>query len=82
MAKDDLVSLDGRVCDQSGGGILKVELDNGNVVSGRLCGKMKKFRIKVVVGDWVTIGVSPYDPSHGIITHRHKGRPPAPSSLT
>ncbi|MBX3039248.1 MAG: translation initiation factor IF-1 [Bdellovibrionaceae bacterium] len=73
MAKDDLVAVDGNVTDMSGGGVYCITLANGLSVKARLCGKMKRFRIKVVVGDRVTVGVSPYDPTHGLITHRHKG---------
>ena len=72
MARDDLVHFDGRVFEATGGGIYKVELENGAVVSARLCGKMKRFKIRVIVGDKVTIGVSPYDVTHGLITHRHR----------
>lgn len=72
MAKDDLVSFDGKVCDLSGGGVYMITLENGAAVKARLCGKMKRFKIKVVVGDRVTVGLSPYDPTHGLITHRHK----------
>lgn len=73
MAKDDLIQLDGKISDVTGGGIYKVMLDNGVEVNARLCGKMKRFKIKVIVGDRVTVGVSPYDPTHGLITFRHKG---------
>lgn len=72
MAKDDLLTLNGRVLDLSGGGVYHITLDNGVKVNARLCGKMKKFNIKVVVGDTVSVGVSPYDPTHGLILHRHK----------
>lgn len=72
MAKDDLLTVIGRVSDLSGGGVYHITLENGILVSARLCGKMKKFRIKVVVGDTVSVGVSPYDPSHGLILHRQK----------
>ncbi|MEY4616521.1 MAG: hypothetical protein RJB66_1481 [Pseudomonadota bacterium] len=72
MAKDDLVKLDGKITNLSGGGVYSVILDNGHEVSARLCGKMKKFSIKVVVGDRVSIGMSPYDPTHGLILHRYK----------
>ena len=72
MAKDDLISVDGKVSDMSGGGVYMILLENGVPVTARLCGKMKRFKIKVVVGDRVTVGMSPYDPSHGLITHRHK----------
>ncbi len=72
MSKEDLVNFDGKVSNLSGGGIYHVTLDNGADITARLSGKMKKFKIKVVVGDRVTVGLSPYDPSHGLIIHRHK----------
>lgn len=72
MAKDDLVSVDGKISDLSGGGVYYVTLDNGINVSAKLCGKMKRFKIKVVAGDRVTVGMSPYDATHGLILHRHK----------
>ncbi|AGH95360.1 translation initiation factor IF-1 [Pseudobdellovibrio exovorus] len=77
MAKEDLVTFTGKVRDLSGGGVYHITLDNGVAVSARLCGKMKKFNIKVVVGDMVDVGLSPYDPSHGLITHRHKNHRPS-----
>ncbi len=72
MAKDDLVQVEGKITDLSAGGVYFIELENGVPIKARLCGKMKRFNIKVVVGDRVTVGVSPYDPTHGLITHRHK----------
>ncbi|WII73928.1 translation initiation factor IF-1 [Bdellovibrio sp. 22V] len=72
MAKDDLVKMEGKVTDLSGGGMYSINLENGIEVKARLCGKMKRFNIKVVVGDRVSVGVSPYDPTHGLILHRHK----------
>lgn len=73
MAKDDLVSFEGRVIDLRGGGSYQVTLDNGATISARLCGKMKRFKIRIVVGDRVTVGISPYDSTHGLINFRHKG---------
>lgn len=72
MAKEDLISIDGKVTDLRGGGSYAIFLDNGHAVSARLCGKMKRFKIRVVVGDRVTVGLSPYDLSAGLILHRHK----------
>jgi translation initiation factor IF-1 len=72
MSKDDLIRLEGKVTDATGGGNYIVLLDNGHTVSARLSGNMKRFKIKVIVGDRVTVGVSPYDPTHGLITHRSK----------
>ena len=73
MAKDDLAQFDGKVVDALAGGIYKVELEANKVVIGaKLCGKMRRFNIRIVVGDRVTVGVSPYDPTHGLIMYRHK----------
>ena len=80
MARDDLIQLSGLVADMTGGGNYTIKLENGVVVNGRLSGKMKMNKIKVIVGDRVTISVSPYDPTHGLITHRQKlGDKPPPS---
>jgi translation initiation factor IF-1 len=72
MAKDDLARVDGIITDQAGGGTYHVRLENGAQVSARLCGKMNRFRIRVVVGDRVTVGLSPYDVTHGLILHRFR----------
>jgi translation initiation factor IF-1 len=72
MAKEDLAQFDGKVVDALAGGLYKVELDNKVEISAKLCGKMRRFNIRVVVGDRVTVGVSPYDPTHGLIMYRHK----------
>lgn len=72
MAKDDLVSIDGKITHISGGGVYDILLDNGLEITGKLCGKMKKFSIKVVIGDRVNVGISPYDSSHGLILLRHR----------
>jgi translation initiation factor IF-1 len=72
LSKDDLIRIDGKVLDATGGGNYQVLLENGAKITARLCGKMKRFKIRIIVGDKVTVGVSPYDPSHGLITHRQK----------
>jgi len=72
MAKEDLAKLDGTVTDTRGGGIYIVTLENGVTLSAKLSGNMKRFKIRVLVGDKVTVGVSPYDPTHGLIVLRHK----------
>lgn len=72
MSRDDLIQLEGNVTKILGGGIMEIQCDNDVFVQGRLSGRMKKFRIKVLVGDRVKVSVSPYDPSHGLITYRLK----------
>ncbi len=72
MSKEDLARFEGKITDATGGGQYIVTLDNGVKVSTKLCGKMKRFNIRVIVGDRVTVGVSPYDPTHGFILHRYR----------
>ncbi len=72
MARDDLIQLEGEVTRTFGGGTMEVLLDNGVSIRAVLSGRMKKFRIKVLVGDRVRVAVSPYDPTHGLITYRLK----------
>ncbi len=70
LSKDDLIQLEGVVSRVLGGGTMEIECDNDITVRGVLSGRMKKYRIKVMVGDKVQISVSPYDTSHGLITYR------------
>ena len=71
MSRDDLIRLEGQVADMTGGGNYKIQLENGTMIFAKLCGKMKRFKIRVVVGDKVTVNVSPYDLTHGLISHRY-----------
>jgi len=72
LSKDALIRIDGKILNATGGGNYQVLLENGVNIKARLCGKMKRFKIRIIVGDKVTVGLSPYDPSHGLITHRQK----------
>ncbi len=70
MAKADLIDVQGVVTAVHSGGIYRVQCDPGNEVLAQMSGRMKRFRIKVVPGDRVTVGVSPYDTTRGFITFR------------
>lgn len=73
MPKDDHVELAGTIIDALGGGQYSVKVnDTGTEIRARLCGKMKKFSIRVLPGDRVKVAVSPYDPTHGMITFRER----------
>jgi translation initiation factor IF-1 len=72
LSREDLARIDGTVTDARGGGNYIVTLENGMTLSAKLSGNMKRFKIRVIVGDRVTVGVSPYDPTHGLIVLRHK----------
>src|SRR6476646_5633239 len=62
--------MQGTVVAVHSGGLYRVQCDAGHEVLAQLSGRMRRFRIKVVPGDRVTVGVSPYDPVRGIITFR------------
>jgi len=72
LSREDLIQLEGVVTKVLGAGIMEIQCDNDVTVTGRLSGRMKKHRIKVIVGDRVQVSVSPYDTSHGLITYRTK----------
>ena len=72
MAKVDNLELSGTVGAATGGGNFSILLETGNTILAKLSGKMKRYKIKVISGDKVTVTVSPYDTSHGFISHRHR----------
>jgi translation initiation factor IF-1 len=73
MSKQDAIQLEGKVAEVLPNAMFRVVLDNGHDVLTTLGGNMRRFRIRVLQGDRVTIEVSPYDLTRGRITYRHKG---------
>ena len=71
MARDDLTQIEGKVVEVCAGGIYKIELENEMLINAKLSGKMRRYRIRVLLGDNVTVGLSPYDTSHGLIVRRN-----------
>lgn len=72
MSSDDLIEIEGKIKEVFPGGNFLVETDAGTEVHAHLAGKLRRFRIRVVLGDHVTVAVSPYDLSKGRIVFRHK----------
>lgn len=72
MSKDDLVQLQGQVVKIGKGGTFHVECDSGHEILAKLAGRTRRNRIRVVLGDRVTVAVSPYDPSRGLIVYRER----------
>jgi len=72
LAKDDLIELQGVVVEVLAGGNYKIKVSENHEVLARLNGKMRQYRIRVIQGDRVTVGVSPYDLKRGLITYRAK----------
>lgn len=72
MAREDLVAMEGKVVEVLVGGNFRIAVEGGHSVLAHLAGRMRRNRIRVVLGDQVTVAVSPYDPSRGLITFRSK----------
>jgi translation initiation factor IF-1 len=78
MAKEsDKIKVEGTVIEALPGTQFRVQLDNGHEVLAYLSGKMRKYYIRILLGDRVTLEMSPYDLSRGRITYRYnKSRVP------
>ena len=65
MAKEETISVEGKVIETLPNAMFKVELDNGHVVLAHISGKMRMHFIKILPGDKVTLELSPYDLTRG-----------------
>jgi translation initiation factor IF-1 len=72
MSKEDLIEMDGVITEVLPNQRYRVELENGVNVQAYTCGKMRRYRIRVVAGDKVQMELSPYDLSKGRISFRYK----------
>jgi translation initiation factor IF-1 len=70
MAKQDGIKLDGQVVEVLPSCMFRVKLENEAIVLGILGGKLRQHEIKVLLGDTVTLEMSPYDLTKGRITKR------------
>jgi translation initiation factor IF-1 len=79
MAKDEgKIRMEGTVVEALPGTQFRVRLDNGHEVLAYLAGKMRKYYIRILLGDRVSVEMSPYDLTRGRITFRHRKTSPAP----
>lgn len=71
--KEDLIEAVGVVVDKQPNAFFKVQInDTDHLVLAQISGKMRKNRIRILIGDRVEIEMSPYDLTRGRITYRHK----------
>lgn len=69
--KEELVEFEGTVTELLRGGMFRVEInDSKHEVIAQINGKMRMYKIKVLIGDTVNLEVSPYDLTKGRITKR------------
>jgi translation initiation factor IF-1 len=72
MAKEDAISVQGTVTDALPNAMFRVKLESGHEVLAHISGKMRKYFIRILPGDTVTVELSPYDLSRGRIVYREK----------
>jgi translation initiation factor IF-1 len=73
--EEEKLELEGVVVEALPNTMFKVRLENDHEVLAYLSGRMKKFYIRVLLGDRVNVELSPYDLTRGRITYRHKAGP-------
>ncbi len=80
MAKEEeKIRAEGIVVEALPGTQFRVRLDNGHEVLAYLSGKMRKHYIRILLGDRVTMEMSPYDLTRARITFRQRKTTPAPA---
>ena len=76
MAKEeDKILVEGTVIEALPGTQFKVRLETGHEVLSYLSGKMRKYYIRILLGDHVRVEMSPYDLTRGRIVYRHRKTP-------
>jgi|TARA_R110000751_G_scaffold298515_1_gene408576 translation initiation factor IF-1 len=71
MSKEDHILFVGKVIQVLPNARFKVELENGHVLLAYVGGKMRKFEIRIIMGDEVQVEMTPYDLSQGRIVRRN-----------
>jgi len=72
MAANEKIEVEGIVVEALPNTQFMVELENGHQVLAYLSGKMRKFYIRILLGDRVKVEMTPYDMNRGRITYRFR----------
>lgn len=72
MAKEELLEFKGKVIEILPNAMFRVQLENGHQIIAHTSGRMRKHRIRILLGDEVTVEMTPYDLTKGRVIHRHK----------
>jgi translation initiation factor IF-1 len=72
VAKDDIISIEGKVEEVLPNAMFRVKLENNHTILGHISGKMRQNRIQILAGDKVRVEMSPYDLTKGRIVYRTK----------
>lgn len=83
MPKEEAIEIEGVVIENLPNTMFRVKLDNGHIIIAHISGKMRKNNIRILMGDKVTVQVTPYDLGKGRIIFRNKDKKPdAPTAGT
>lgn len=72
MAKEEKITVEGTIIEALPNTMFKVRMDNGHEILGYLSGKMRRYYIRILLGDRVKVELSPYDLTKGRITFRFR----------
>jgi translation initiation factor IF-1 len=72
VAKEDVISLEGKIQEVLPNAMFRVVLEQGTTVLGHISGKMRQNRIQILQGDRVKVEMSPYDLTKCRIVYRSK----------
>ena len=70
--KEEKIDVEGEVLESFRNGMHRIALDNGHETLGYTAGKMRRYRIRILLGDRVKVELSPYDLKRGRITYRYR----------
>lgn len=70
--KEDKIVMEGTVVEALPATQFRVRLDNGHEILAYLSGKMRRYYIRILLGDRVRVELSPYDLTRGRIVYRYK----------
>ncbi len=71
-AKQNLIEMKGIITQCLSNGMFRVKLENGFQVLAHISGKIRRNSIRIVLGDYVIVELSPYDLTRGRIVYRTK----------
>jgi translation initiation factor IF-1 len=72
LPKNDAVQMDGTIIDSLPNSQFTVRLDNGHELLAYMGGRMRRFRIRILLGDRVKVEMSPYDLTRGRVSYRYR----------
>ena len=72
MGKEEKLEMEGEIVESLRNRMFRIKLDNGHETLGYTAGKMRRYRIRIFLGDRVKVELSPYDLTRGRIVYRYR----------